>query len=82
VFHVTTDDSYDNATFVTSNCSSPDSSPHVVAQPRAWATAAHFLLRPSLHEALNALTIATSHANADAGATSIFFMDGIDVVNK
>jgi hypothetical protein len=35
-----------------------------------------------LHEALNALTIATSHAIADTGATSIFIIDGINVVNK
>jgi hypothetical protein len=34
------------------------------------------------HEQLNALTIATTHAIADTGATSIFIMDGVDVVNK
>jgi hypothetical protein len=45
-------------------------------------TAVRFLLGPTLHEVLNALTIATSHAIADMGATSIFIMDGIDDVNK
>ena len=33
-------------------------------------------------EQLNAMTIATSHAIADTGATSIFVMDGVDVENK
>jgi hypothetical protein len=65
-----------------SNCFSTDSSPHVVARPCAWATAAHFLLGPTSHEALNPLTIATSHAIADTGATSIFIMDGIGAVNR
>ena len=33
-------------------------------------------------EHLNAMTIATSHAIADTGATSIFVMEGVDVDNK
>jgi hypothetical protein len=45
-------------------------------------TAARVLLGPTLHEALNALTIDTSHAIADRGATSIFIMDGVNIVNK
>jgi hypothetical protein len=45
-------------------------------------TAARVLLGPTSHEALNALTIDTSHAIADMGATSIFIMDGVNVVNK
>ncbi len=45
-------------------------------------TAARVLLGPTLHEALNALTIDTSHAIADMGATSIFKLDGVNVVNK
>jgi hypothetical protein len=45
-------------------------------------TAARVVLGPTLHEALNALTIDTSHAIADMGATFIFIMDGVDVVNK
>jgi hypothetical protein len=81
-FHVTMDDIDNDATVVMSNCSLPDSSPHVVLRPRAWATAACFLLGPTLHKVLNAMTIATSHAIADTGATSIFIMDGVGAVNK
>ena len=33
-------------------------------------------------EHLNAISIATTHAIADTGATSIFIMDGVDVINK
>jgi hypothetical protein len=35
-----------------------------------------------LHEYLNVITIAMMHAIANTGATSIFIMDGVDVVNK
>jgi hypothetical protein len=35
-----------------------------------------------LHEAQHALTIASLHAITDKGATSIFIMGGVDVVNK
>ena len=31
---------------------------------------------------INAVTIARDHAIADTGATSIFIMDGVDVINK
>jgi hypothetical protein len=51
-------------------------------QPRKWVAASCLLLGPTSHEALNALTIATLHAIADTGATSIFIMDGVDIVNK
>ncbi len=34
------------------------------------------------HEYLNAITIATTQAIADMGATSFFTMDGVNVVNK
>jgi hypothetical protein len=46
------------------------------------ATTARTLFGNTLHEQLNALTIATTHAIADTGATSIFIMDGVNVVNK
>jgi hypothetical protein len=51
-------------------------------RPRTWAAAARIFLGPTLHEALNALTIATLHAIADTGATSIFIMDSVNVINK
>jgi hypothetical protein len=35
-----------------------------------------------LHEYLNEIMIALMHAIADTGATSIFIMDGVGVVNK
>jgi hypothetical protein len=44
--------------------------------------AAGILLRPTRHEALNALTIAPLHAITDTGATSIFIMDSVNIVNK
>jgi hypothetical protein len=59
-----------------------DSITHVESSQRQWVTAARVLLGPTLHEALNALTIDTLHAIEDTGATSIFIMDGINVVNK
>ncbi len=82
MFNVTSDDSNNDPTVVTSNCSLSDNITHVELSPRWWATAAHVLLGPTLHEALNALTIDTSHAIADMGATSIFIMYGIDIVNN
>ena len=36
----------------------------------------------SFANAMNAVTIARDHAIADTGATSIFIMEGVDVVNK
>jgi hypothetical protein len=83
-FNVTSDDIIDNdTTVVTANCSSQDQfHTHLQTQPRMWAAAAGVLLGPTLHEALNALTIATLHAITDTDATSIFIMDSIAVVNK
>jgi hypothetical protein len=43
---------------------------------------AHSIFSQPLHEYLNAITIALTHTIADTGATSIFIMDGINVVNK
>jgi hypothetical protein len=40
------------------------------------------LLGNPSNKQLNALTIASTHAIADTGATSIFIMDNADVVNK
>jgi hypothetical protein len=51
-------------------------------QLHTWAAATRILLGPTSHYALNALTIATLHAIAETGATSIFIMDSINVVNK
>ncbi len=65
-----------------SNCSKayihtlqpPQLTPHCIA---AWAFFGH-----ASHEVLNALTIAANKAIADMGATSIFIMEGVGVVNK
>ena len=46
------------------------------------AHTARTLFGQATSEHLNALTIATSHAIADTGATSIFVMEGVDVENK
>ena len=46
------------------------------------ASTARSLLGNATSEYLNAMTIATSHAIADTGATSIFVMEGVDVDNK
>ncbi len=75
----------DDATVPTSNCSSRCSPrPHrsALSQPTSLAAAARSVLGHSSPEYLNAISIATTHAIADTGATSIFIMDGVDVVNK
>jgi hypothetical protein len=52
-------------------------------QPRhTVAAAARKLFGCPTQQYLNALTIAKTHAIADTGATSIFIMEGVDVVNK
>jgi hypothetical protein len=53
---------------------SPPASPTVHSMA---ATARSIFGQPS-QEYLNAITIATLHAIADTGMTSIFIMDGID----
>jgi hypothetical protein len=45
------------------------------------ATACSIFGQPS-HKYLNAITIASTHAITDTGATSIFIMDGVNVINK
>ena len=75
----------DDATVVTSNCSSTSSTTPLLAprlcSPSIAATARMLLGNPT-SEQLNALTIASTHAIADTGATSIFIMDNADVINK
>jgi hypothetical protein len=51
-------------------------------RPSTTAQARRLLFGAALQEQLNALTITTTHAIADTGATSIFIMDGVDIVNK
>jgi predicted ribosome-associated RNA-binding protein Tma20 len=50
-------------------------------QPSLAETASRMFGKPSA-QYLNAMTIATSEAIADTGATSIFIMEGADVKNK
>jgi hypothetical protein len=81
----------DNATVTASNLSQampPTSCKPLCAvkigrdQPRhTMAAAARKLFGCPTQQYLNALTIATTHAIADTGATSIFIMEGVDVVN-
>ncbi len=81
--HVVDDD---EATVVTSNCS-PENAAHAsytpccTTAPNLMTTARSLLGNPS-KEQLNALTIASTHAIADTGATSIFIMKNAAVVNK
>ncbi len=76
--------SVDDDDTITSNCSkgttiiSPPTSPTVQSMA---ATARSIFGQPS-RGYLNAITIATHQAIADTGATSIFTMDGVDVVNR
>jgi hypothetical protein len=57
-------------------CPPPSPTVHSIA-----AMASSIFGRP-LQEYLNAITIAAHQAIADTGGTSIFIMDGINVVNK
>ena len=77
----------DEATVVTSNCLLFLSTEPTVTLVDAHKTelsvveARDIYVNPS-EDYLNAITNASTHAIADTGATSIFIMDGIDVVNK
>jgi hypothetical protein len=48
----------------------------------SYAAAARSLFGHPSQEYLNAITIASTQAIADTGATSIFIMDGAKVVNR
>ena len=67
----------------TTNVQSP-SPPAVSTIPtsRSLVAAANHVFGKPTSEYLNAMSIATNQAIADTGATSIFIMDGVDVVNK
>ena len=56
--------------------------PHGKITHTSIAAAACHLWGNPLPKYLNMITIATNHAIADTGATSIFIMDGVDVDNK
>jgi hypothetical protein len=71
-----------DTTVITSKRSSSSSIQVRTHMPQAWAIAVCALFGLTSHKALNAITIVTSHAIADTGATSIFVMEGIDVANK
>jgi hypothetical protein len=64
---------------VMSNLSNRNQPPQQPPPPVDVANTIHGTQRPS-H--INAITIAPTHAVADTGATSIFVMDGVDVVNR
>ena len=74
----------DDRTVVTSNRSGRCTAVKfpLVRPPTSIAATARELLGNATTEQLNAMTIATSHAIADTGATSIFVMDGVPVDNK
>ena len=87
--HIVTEDDdsiVDDATVLTSNCSRNHDAltpaPQWCATSPYLAATARLLLGTPSHEQLNALTVATTHAIADTGATSIFIMDTADIVNK
>jgi hypothetical protein len=60
----------DDVTIVTSNCSNPATNSLRHSHPSSITATARTLFGRSSHEQLNALTIATTHAIADTGATS------------
>jgi hypothetical protein len=75
-----------DVTVIASNCSNGlhwSTSPPLlfVLMQSIAATACSIFSQPS-HQYLNGITIASTHAIVDTRATSIFIMDGIDVVNK
>jgi hypothetical protein len=76
----------DGVTVTTLNCSdslhrsTPPPLPSVLTQ--LIAAMACSLFGQLSHKYLNTITIASMHAIPNTGATSIFIMDGIDVVNK
>jgi hypothetical protein len=75
-----------DVTVATSNCSNglhrstPPPLSSILAQLIAL-TACSIFGQPS-HKYVNTITVATTHAIANTGATSILIMNGVDVVNK
>ncbi len=66
----------DNITVMTSNCLPRTASP--IHYPcKSFTTAARALSSTPTQDSLNAITIATTQAIIDKGATSIFIMDGV-----
>ena len=77
----------DDATIKMSNCTTNVQSPSppavsTIPTSRSLVAAANHVFGKPTSEYLNAMSIATNQAIADTGATSIFIMDGVDVVNK
>jgi hypothetical protein len=70
----------DDITVVMSNAISKRVEPK--RAPISLADTARWMFGNPMPQYLNALTIAASQAIADTGATSIFFMEGVDVKNK
>ncbi len=76
----TSDVAVDDITVVMSNATTRKAEPQ--RPPTSLTeTACRMFGKPS-NQYLNAMTIATSEAIADTGATSIFIMEGADVKNK
>jgi hypothetical protein len=71
----------DNVTVAASNRSHREQ-PHRTYIGPAYAAAARSLFGHPLQEYLNAITIASTQAIADMGATSIFIMEGAKAINK
>jgi hypothetical protein len=71
----------DEVTVAASNQSSQEQLQLTCMQP-SYAATAHSLFGHPLQEYLNPITIASTQATADTGATSIFIMEGAKVVNK
>ena len=69
----------DDMTVVMSNLSNRNQPPQQPPPPVDVANTIYGTQRPS-H--INAITIAPTHTVADTGVTSIFVMDGVDVVNR
>ena len=84
VLHVCADNK--DVTVTTSNCSSDSGHGQLPKlQPssiHSLAATARTLFGNPPSDYLNVLIIALHQAIADTGATSIFIMDGVDVVNK
>ncbi len=71
----------DEVTVAASN-QSPREQPHLTGMRPSYAVAARSLFGHPLQECLSAITIASTKAIADMGATSIFIMEGTKVINK
>jgi hypothetical protein len=76
----TSDVATDDITVVISNTKTRRAEPR--RQPTSLAETASRMFGKPVPQYLNALTIATSKAIADTGATSIFIMEGADVKNN